>query len=172
MICNREHSYYIITITLTVFSTDNCCISWSLFPIPINAHGLTKSGESLPSPSGPSFHPRPERYTHGGGQKNLRKIDNFKSNNHYVIPYHVHLFSLPYDFWATLAWRMIIRWWFLSTKYCLIASLTQNNVNQLACIATTLVCMNKWLLRSHHKLSDLGNMQWKTTARGRVFRNY
>lgn len=55
----------------------SCCISWSLFPIPIKAQGCD-SCSVQPSRSICSFfffHPLPMRYTHGGGQKNL-KINN------------------------------------------------------------------------------------------------
>lgn len=52
----------------------SCCISWSLFPIPIKAQGCD-SCSVQPSRSICSFfffHPLPMRYTHGGGQKNLK----------------------------------------------------------------------------------------------------
>lgn len=52
----------------------SCCISWSLFPIPMKAQGCD-SCSVQPSRSICSFfffHPLPIRYTHGGGQKNLK----------------------------------------------------------------------------------------------------
>lgn len=52
----------------------SCCISWSLLPMPMKAHGCDSCSEQ-PSRSICSFfffQPLPIRYTHGGGQKNLR----------------------------------------------------------------------------------------------------
>jgi len=57
----------------TLPSKCNCCISWSLLPIPINACTWPESG--LPSSSSKSFclyfQPGPCKYMHGGGQKKL-----------------------------------------------------------------------------------------------------
>ena len=41
---------------------------------------------------------------------------------HYTHPHHTHLFSLPYDFWATLACKMITVQSFLSFRYARMAS--------------------------------------------------
>lgn len=60
--------------TSTFPSKFSCCISWSLFPIPMKAQGCD-SCSVQPSRSICSFfffHPLPIRYTHGGGQKNLK----------------------------------------------------------------------------------------------------
>ena len=44
------------------------------------------------------------------------------THTHYTHPHHTHLFSLPYDFWATLACKMITVQSFLSFKYARMAS--------------------------------------------------
>src|SRR4029434_10139478 len=57
----------------TFLSRLSCCISWSLFPMPMKAQGWDSCSEQ-PSRSICSFlffQPLPTRYTHGGGQKNL-----------------------------------------------------------------------------------------------------
>ena len=44
------------------------------------------------------------------------------THTHYTHPHHTHLFSLPYDFWATLACKMITVQSFLSFRYARMAS--------------------------------------------------
>lgn len=113
----------------------SCCISCSLLPIPMNAHGWASCSVQ------PSFsifsiffcQPLPIRYTDGGGQKNLmdtmskKKIcTRFPTNTKCFYPNHTHthtqilshtnLFSLPYDFCATLACSISTVWSSFSFK--------------------------------------------------------
>lgn len=58
---------------LTFPSRFSCCISCSLLPIPIKAHGWASCSVQPSFSMFSSFfcQPLPNRYTHGGGQKNL-----------------------------------------------------------------------------------------------------
>lgn len=65
-------------VCVTFPSKLSCCISWSLLPMPMKAHGWDSCSEhpSLSICSLFFFHPQPIRYTHGGGQKNLHIQQN------------------------------------------------------------------------------------------------
>ena len=92
---------------LTFPSKFSCCISWSLFPIPIKAHGWDSCSEQ-PSRSICSFfffHPLPIRYTQGGGQKNLKQRGGntmkLHSRKHFLflniwIQNHVELYQVSF----------------------------------------------------------------------------
>lgn len=99
----------------------SCCISWSLFPIPMKAQGCD-SCSVQPSRSICSFfffHPLPIRYTHGGGQKNLKMkntlwdyihlswkflrkkllcTQSFLSLSHFAFSLYMHILHLPWRF--------------------------------------------------------------------------
>lgn len=108
----------------------SCCISCSLLPMPMNAHGWA-SCSVQPSFSILStffFQPLPIRYTHGGGQKNLHFTSRSQKNhtkgfqckispsNCHILKVcsfeqsHTNLFSFPYDFCATFACSMRTVW--------------------------------------------------------------
>ncbi len=113
----------------------SCCMSWSGEPIPIKAQIWAACSEEEratgsfgSAPAWPAAccwlsmscsrlrrQPSPRRYMHGGGQKNR--------------------FSLPYDFWATLAWRIITTMSPLSFRYFRMASLVS---------LCSFICLQKW----------------------------
>lgn len=68
-----HHHHIHVPVRVTFPSKLSCCISWSLLPMPMKAHGWDSCSEhpSLSICSLFFFHPQPIRYTHGGGQKNL-----------------------------------------------------------------------------------------------------
>lgn len=109
----------------------SCCISCSLLPIPMNAHGWASCSVQPSFSMLSSFfcQPLPIRYTQGGGQKNLidtsRGQKTCRSTNASVLNSRefpikhtqiqsmqllTNLFSLPYDFCATFACSMSTVW--------------------------------------------------------------
>lgn len=76
----------------------SCCISCSLLPIPIKAHGWASCSVQ------PSFsmfsnffcQPLPIRYTHGGGQKNLNGTSKKNKNKKYIHGFQCFYFTIKH----------------------------------------------------------------------------